>query len=236
MITHRIKKAFLVPLCACLSLFSVSKADEIKSESWNLAAHNPGVAAVLELSDGLPGCMNGQKIRANKQWTKQLREMVYGIKKPNGQHVGLYLFQGGLCSVAELAELETLAMKDGLVEMLAELAAVRETVKQDFDVKVEPFSEAAKGFKSLIFMLIEESCRLRGRHSSFLLTWGKVEDNDRQLFHDKMRSFADLKEFFEDMIHFLADLEHSCPKGRAQYEEMLRLYKEQKHQQAAGRK
>lgn len=221
---------FLSSLYAGLSLLTATTAYGIITEPVYLDSE------ILKLSDGLPRLgMDGYKIRANKQWYGELYKMTFGIKKPNGQRVGLYLFRNALYSIVELAIIETAAFKDGKAETLIELAAVREIVKHDFDVKVEPFVESAKGFKKLIFMLIEESCKLRGRHTSFLLTWGKVEDNDRQLFHDKMRSFAELQEFFEDMMNFLNDLEHSCPKGRAQYEEMLRLYKEQK-QQAAGKK
>lgn len=221
---------FLSSLYAGLSLATATTTHCIITEPVFLNSK------FLELSDGLPGLgMNGHKIRDNKKWYGELKKMTFGIKKPNGQRVGLYLFRNALYSIVELAVIEAAALRDGTLEILVELAAVREIVKHDFDVKVEPFLESAKGFKKLIFMLIEESCKLRGRHTSFLLTWGKVEDNDRQLFHDKMRSFAELQEFFEDMMNFLNDLEHSCPKGRAQYEEMLRLYKEQK-QQAAGKK
>lgn len=231
MVIQRIKTAFWSPLCAGLSLIAASTVCGFKIEPVLLDLE------VLRLADGLHRLgMDGNKIRANKQWSKELEKMTYGVKKANGQLVGIYLFQGAVHSIAELAVIEAAATRDGMVTVLTELAPVLELVKQDFDVKVEPFLESAKGFKKLIFMLIEESCRLRGRHTSFLLTWGKVEENDRQLFHDKMRSFAELKEFFDDMMNFLGDLEHSCPKGRAQYEEMLRLYKEQKQQTADKKK
>lgn len=184
-------------------------------------------STLLALADGATFGMSGQKIGQNKRLRNKIIQMLVGIVNTTGQHVGLYRHNDLYYSVRQLARLETSGdiAKEDLETLLGQ-------VKLDFDTKIEPFMLDAAGLKPLIFALIKESCEKRNRHGSFLLTWGEAkEDADRQLFHDRIRTFAALDEFLTHLQDFLQDLNYSCPKGCAQYEELKQKNQEAKQQQ-----
>lgn len=212
---------FFSVLCLNVVLLSAEGAGPIRLTS-----------TLLTLSDGAAFGMNGHKIGQNKRLRNKIIQMLVGVVNKQGQYIGLYMHKGSFYTVRQLTRLEssgTIA-KEALEKLLHE-------VKQDFDKKVEVFMADAAGLKTLIFSLIKESCEKRNRHSSFLLTWGEAkEDADRQLFHDRIRTFAALDEFLTHLQDFLQDLNYSCPKGSAQYEELKRKNKEQKQQVKSDKK
>ena len=78
------------------------------------------------------------------------------------------------------------------------------------------------GFRVLVLDLIKESCKLRGCHHSFLLTWGSCpEGKELESIKTHLKTFHDFSQFNVDLINFLSDLIYSCPKGYAQFKEMI---------------
>lgn len=186
----------------------------------------------IELSDGKVFGMNGHKIGRNKKLRFEIVKILVGSANASKQYVGLYTYKGTSYSVRQLVQLESAGAlpKEDLDQLLY-------IVKQDCDKLFEGFMADAAGLKKIIFALIKESCEKRNRNGSFLLTWGEAkEEADRQLFHDKIRTFAALDEFLTHLQDFLQDLTHSCPLGRAQWEEINRKNEEKKQQQKASEK
>lgn len=86
-----------------------------------------------------------------------------------------------------------------------------------------PFMSDMDGFRSIVLTLIKDSCEKRNRMNSFLLTWGKCpEGKEYESIKTNLKTFKDLQTFVGHLIHFLGDLIHSCPKGYAQYLELIK--------------
>jgi len=95
-------------------------------------------------------------------------------------------------------------------------------MKHDFEKKASKFIEDATLFKKAMVELIQESCNKRGREDSLLLGWAKSEKgHEMEHFSDHVLSFKDFYLFSSDLIGFLSDLMHSCPKAMKQFKELM---------------
>ena len=181
---------------------------------------------LLAFADGLNGIgINGQYIGWMLQIIRDLTKMHVGEKG-----VGQFTFQGKLYSVKELRALSD----DRTPEKRAQLNSALNEAKQAFITKILPFTEHGRGVQSLIVSLIEESCLKRNRHNCFLTTWGVCpEGKEAELVTKSITSLQGMDDFLNDLINFLKDLVYSCPKGRAQFLEMVKQKvahdKEQSH-------
>ena len=63
--------------------------------------------------------------------------------------------------------------------------------------------------------LIEESCSIRKTPHSYLLKWShfKSDENEKEVFRRDITSSKELIIFCKDLVNFLSDLAHSCPKA-----------------------
>jgi hypothetical protein len=97
-----------------------------------------------------------------------------------------------------------------------------ELLKEEFHELTVPFMADMDGFRPLVLDLIKESCSHRGRFNSFLLTWGSCpEGKELDSIKSHLKTTDEFQVFVVDLVHFLADLIHSCPKGYAQFVEMV---------------
>ena len=63
--------------------------------------------------------------------------------------------------------------------------------------------------------LIEESCQLRNNNTCYLLQWAQLNDefNEKDIFRRDITSIKALTIFCKDLVNFLGDFAHSCPKA-----------------------
>lgn|GEM_PF-5576298 len=95
-------------------------------------------------------------------------------------------------------------------------------MKHDFEKKSSKFIEDATLFKKAMVELIQESCNKRGREDSLLLGWAKSEKgHEMEHFSYHVLNFKDFYVFSSDLIGFLSDLMHSCPKAMKQFKELM---------------
>lgn len=202
----------------------------------------------LKAVDGKDYGITKNHIGFTWQLLLELKKIQDGVKGNNGEYTGLFIVDGNRYSVRalrkkeaeynlELCELSALNpdhKNQDAVRRKKELDAVltkRRTqlndtldeVKRYFDGKVLPFLNYAHGLKSIMIPLIDESCIQRNRADSSLRTWGQCEDGkESQMVNNEIKSFKAFDEFLTDLIHFLQDFIHSCPKARTQFLESVK--------------
>ena len=106
----------------------------------------------------------------------------------------------------------------------AALNVLLKTMKLDFNRIVTPFLGQARGAKEPMFLLISESCTKRNRPKSLLLDWAHSSGDEMVSFDKSVTNFALFESFCGDLVDFLGDLVHSCPKARAQFEQLKEEY------------
>lgn len=102
-----------------------------------------------------------------------------------------------------------------LAEKIEELKVLLNYAQADFLEIVEPFFVNARNTKELMIDLIEESCRRRDNPHCYLLRWCHLNNNEdeRTVFHRDINSVRELTIFCKDLVNFLGDLAHSCPRA-----------------------
>jgi len=198
---------------------------------------------IVEFIDGKSIGIHEGVIKLMIQVRGHIRRILVGTKLANGHYEGMFNFDGHLCSVHMLAKLEDKHEQEFKQKEAAilknhpvdknELEKVRthhkeekhklhllfEQAKQEFKSHITPFAKNARGAKHQMLVLIEEECKLRGRHNSLLLTWADTDEHtEMRFFDERVTTFKELEQFCIDLTHFLGDLMDSCPKAMAQYE------------------
>lgn len=178
-------------------------------------------APVIKLIDGLSIGIDGQRIGFMLQVRREIKQIL-GIMEVSGKSSARYLYKGQLHGVASLATVEQKAHTENDLTTLQELEPLLMQAKQDFINGVTIFMSTARGTKQQMLMLIEESCQKRKRFDSLLLRWGSAsEDAEEQQFQEDVYNFQVFSIFCRDLINFLEDLMRSCPKGYAQFQQLL---------------
>ena len=159
-------------------------------------------ASILKVIDGMSIGINGVRIYKINTLGKKLRNLYQEITAIINE-----LKDSGLEPDSNQAEVQNKLsiLKDKLHETTL------------------PFMTDMDGFRAIVLDLIKDSCEKRNHPHSFLLTWGKCpEGKEHESIKTNLKTFSQLKVFTIDLILFLGDLVHSCPKGCAQYAELLR--------------
>jgi len=214
--TNNLKYIFMFILCAASTHHCVAGNQKKNSE---IILDSP----VIKLIDGLGMGINGERIGSILQVRREVRKIHFGAPCKEGGLVGLYEFNGKKYGVKELAEIER-AMhaaidRDGLQK----LNPVLKLAKEDFIKWVMQFLGESRGAKLQMFMLIDESCRKRKRYDSLLLRWANApEGEEEHQFEKDIANFQVFDVFCTDLVNFLEDLMNSCPKAKAQFQEILR--------------
>jgi len=156
-----------------------------------------------------------------------------GEQLPNNQRKGKYLFYGKWHNIESLARIEQDLMtqlkqeKDpkkinSLENQRATLEELLTHAKADFIVQSNEFIESGRGAKNITIILIQEDCQKRNRPDSLLLEWAKTkEGQEATMFEHQITSFGHYYYFLSDLINFLSDLVHSCPKAETQFKERV---------------
>ncbi|PKN03130.1 hypothetical protein CVU75_03825 [Candidatus Dependentiae bacterium HGW-Dependentiae-1] len=116
----------------------------------------------------------------------------------------------------EWQEIETENAEQG-AELRDSLAQAKQTIA-DF---LLPFLRNIQPIKKQIVPLMSESCEKRGHASSLLpVCVNMADETEVTHFKQNITSYKELGLFCLDLIHFLTDMISSCPKARAQFEQL----------------
>ena len=180
-------------------------------------------SAVIKLIDGLGMGINGERIGSILQVRREVRKIQFGAPCKEGGFVGLYEFEDKKYGVKELAGIEHVMQVEANYDGLQKLNPVLKLSKEDFIKWVMQFLGESRGAKLQMFMLIEESCGKRKRYDSLLLRWASApEGEEERQFRKDIANFQVFDVFCTDLVNFLEDLMNSCPKAKAQFQEILR--------------
>ncbi|MGZ6250882.1 MAG: hypothetical protein ACXWL2_02540 [Candidatus Chromulinivorax sp.] len=131
----------------------------------------------------------------------------------------LYNYNGKSYSIKDLAKLENALAKtpqnQQTAELKKELAIALNYIQADFLEIGEKFLINVKNTKDLMIALIEESCEQRENNDCYLLRWAhlKGEFDEKSVFRRDITSIRDFTIFCKDLVNFLSDFAHSCPKA-----------------------
>jgi hypothetical protein len=178
-------------------------------------------APILSTIDGLSFGIDGDTMAMMKQYQSQIRAILHGKLQANGTRQGWYQFEGSSYSVVQLHPLE---------EQYPHNPRFRKLLKQmrsDFEAISEPFKKIVGNVKSVMAILIDESCEVRKRRDNCLLSiWAHTDQmNEYELFDTHVKTTHDFAIFLTDLYNFLGDLVDSCPKARRQFAERVEKYK-----------
>lgn len=174
---------------------------------------------VIHLLDGKKEAMDGAAIWDIERVRWYMRRMHVGkYDKKTKAHVGTFKLDGKNYSIKELANLEDSLRANGYNDKLNEIMDKAIVEFASFTVE---FLDKTKDTKHLILKLMEESCQLRNRMDSAILTWTETNGDEEKVFRKVNKSLKDMDIFFEHLNDFLGDLVASCPKGYAQFKKLI---------------
>jgi hypothetical protein len=188
---------------------------------------------IIAIIDGLSFGIHGELVGAVYKIARDVQAMQLGKRTQQGR-VGIYTFEGKPHTIKSLVVIENelneaLQHSQGAERAVAEkrqnaLKSLLKTMKQDFNKAVSPFLAQARGAKEPMFLLISESCTKRNKPKSLLLDWAHSTEDEMVAFDKSVTSFTLFDGFCTDLVNFLGDLVHSCPKARAQFEKLKEDY------------
>lgn len=132
----------------------------------------------------------------------------------------LYTYNNQLYSIKDLTRLEAALHKNiaetkQVQELKEELLIALNYIQADFLDLAERFLINVKNTKSLMVVLIEEDCQIRNNNDCYLLKWAHLEGdfNEKDAFRRDITSIRNFTLFCKDLVNFLGDFAHSCPKA-----------------------
>ncbi len=147
---------------------------------------------------------------------QRLYERVFGIITAQGV-CGLYSYRGAYYTLDQLADYEF-----QMTEKDVDFLQLFQAMKIELIALGNEFFAGAEKAKPVIVHLIKESCLARNNTDSLLLVWSTAkEGQETVLFHDYVKTMNDLRCFCVDLLTFLHDFVHSCPKARQQLHTQL---------------
>jgi hypothetical protein len=180
-------------------------------------------SSVIKVADGT--FINADKIEFIRKFRRTLLAFILGDQLPNNQRKGKYLFGGKWHGIESLARIEQDLHNSTCKEDAGKLLALEELLthaKADFIVQSNEFIESGRGAKNIMVVLIQEDCQKRNRPDSLLLDWAKTkEGQESTMFEHQITSFGHYYHFLTDLVTFLLDLVHSCPKAEMQFKDRV---------------
>ncbi len=183
---------------------------------------------ILRSIDGLPFGIDKAKIEKMLWAIKELKNTQNGLIKvstkgepdPSRSSTAIHItFRGKNQDIKTLLELEKQISTFNSTEK-NELEKNLHLIR-DYIGKINLLLLAdAQGTEDIMMKLINEFCRNRNRHDSFLLNW--KHDTEMELYNSCAISFKMLHAFSEDLMKFLADLVMSCPKALKAYNDSIK--------------
>jgi hypothetical protein len=182
--------------------------------------------SVIRLLDGVWPAFDGDTFYKMSWLIVKLDAMINGkiINKETKERQGAYTLNNKLYAIKSLAELEQQNLQDQQLQQ--QLQDLLKVVKKEFIDINKVFIKQIQGHKQFIVKIMQESCQRRDIPNSFMLRWadtpfGQEEDS----FDKNMKTFVELNRFLIELRNFLGDLFESCPKGYAQYLEIIKKQK-----------
>lgn len=175
--------------------------------------------AILKLIDGMPFCMDGDNIKKVVILTAVFKHMLYGIDPKTKKNNPRYHFRNSELSVAELTSIEA---NNPSAEDRIELAATLDEAINDLYKQVTPFLIDAHNSLEYNLVLVEEWMEKTGRMDTNLYDIHHVQEDELAYLQQRMKSFESLSILLEDLISYFESLIHSCPKGVAQFKEIMK--------------
>ena len=188
-------------------------------------------SSVIKIADGT--FINADKIEFIRKFRRTLLAFLLGDQLPSNQRKGKYLFCGKWHSIESLARIEQELVasiqqekdskkKLASEELFASLGELLTHAKADFIVQSNEFIESGRGAKNIMIVLIQEDCQKRNIPNSLLLDWAKTkEGQESTMFEHHVTSFGHYYHFLTDLVNFLMDLVHSCPKAETQFKDRV---------------
>jgi len=209
---NQLKIGLLLSLPLLSITIEASKETQAHVKHVDLRECKEAVKKAIIFLDGQYGRIDGNNFGLMLNVRSKMQALLLGDRDPKtGHRTGHYLFLDKYLSIEELADIEMNYVGD------AELNALLVEAKAKFEVLFAQFIAQAKGTKSFLVTLIEESCHRRNRKNSVLLTWAtSPEGNEMAVLHE-IPSFRGLSDFCHDLINFLEDLMFSCPLAKEQF-------------------
>lgn len=131
-----------------------------------------------------------------------------------------YIHNNQSYSIKDLAKIETAVYKNNtqgaqINALKKELQITLNYVHADFLELVEKFIINIKNTKSLMIALISEDCEIRGNNDCYLMQWSQIKGDEdvKHVFRRDIKSMKELTIFCKDLVNFLGDFAHSCPKA-----------------------
>lgn len=147
---------------------------------------------------------------------QRLYERVFGVITSDGC-CGLYFYHGSYYTLDELADYES-----QMTEKDFDFLQLFQTIKIELIALGNEFFAGSEKAKPVIVHLIKESCLARNNKNSLLMIWSTAKTGQETiLFHDYIKTMNDLRCFCIDLLTFLHDFVHSCPKARQQLHTQL---------------
>ncbi len=234
---NRLKKKFSTKYALALLLFAAGNIYTESRTSNEQQAIQLG-ATFLKLVDGQSFGITAYILGWLLQIRLNLKYMFYG----NQTMEKACVYRGNRYTLKEMALIEIKEEK-AFKEILARkstydqrtwhniekehadnVAALQESLvqaKDDFAKFMLPFLHNIQPLKMQIVPLIRESCEKRGRADSLLpISVGMADETEVAHFKQHTITYKQLGIFCLDLTHFLTDMVYSCPKARAQFEEL----------------
>lgn len=135
-------------------------------------------------------------------------------KRPG--RIGLIFYKNEYLTIEELAKLEVAG--DDPVELKKAL----ELALTYFDRLSEDYVTQIQVAKDYMVKLIDQWSVLRNTPETLMLNWSKLNCSERESMHTSLTSFKVLNTFLGELLLFLADLMHNCPKSLKKYRDSLK--------------
>jgi hypothetical protein len=137
--------------------------------------------------------------------------------------VGLIWFKGNYWSIKDLRAYEMKNPNDpDLPAALIEAQSCFERLSESYVAHIETG-------KHIMIKLIDQWSHLRSRPNSLLCNWSKIDHTESESIRKNMTTFEIFDTFLADLLLFLKDFMHNCPKSLHAYKEQL---KQQTHESA----
>lgn len=198
-----------------LTVTLIIKADPVKCISLN-----PDIIAII---DGKSIGIYGELVGAVYKIARDIQAMQLGKFTPQGR-IGMYLFRNQQHSIHSLATMEQQCIINQDEQGIKDIQELLIKIRQEFYAVVSPFLGQAQAAKGPMYLLISESCTKRNRPDSLLLDWAKSTEDESIALQKAITKFELFDQFCTDLVNFLGDLLHSCPKARAQFEQLKEEY------------
>ncbi len=146
------------------------------------------------------------------------------LEKNNSGHAHTQVLQyrhnNQLYSIKDLAKIETAIYKSNthssqMDELKKEIKIILNYAQADFLEIGEKFLINVENMKSLMVALIYESCELRANNDCYLMQWAQLKGdvNAKEVFRRDITTLKGFTLFCKDLVNFLGDFVHSCPKA-----------------------